>query len=398
MTDRDKELLEADSKVHDDVWSAAMEAGDSRPWEKVAVAVQAAEMQRPFTERFAWRKLVMYKDWDMEPIETVYSDTLAVTRSNWGYRVMATPLAGCLDVDFSMAYRPSPQYRETLETLETWTSKAGQVWRVYQTAKGLRLLRIDAPQPLDGSYNDVAAAVHGVDPNYVDQCLKQHAFRMRVSPKPHRIGVNYPHWSLYGGWDYQCETPEKRIGAIKAYDQAASQYKVCGLPITVGGPDAIHPDLASAVELHDTLCRVHVADAKVETYRFDYWSDGGCDSHQEYHAIDAMALVALNHSYRQNGIAPDLLWNAFPETLRMRLRAIEGRAGLVMKEWDRQHALAQKWGETYPARPAAEELARLMDGAVKFDRTGNEYNEAQTSYGWYAPIFHNGVDKDPFSI
>jgi hypothetical protein len=151
---------------------------------------EKTDLTRSFIQQEGWRKRHMYRGRMLEPVIDTYGPRIAITRSNYGYRVLNTPDLGMIDVDFNLGFDAKPQELEVLSNLHSWVAEhPGQSWKAYRTAGGMRLIRIDAPQSLDDSFRRVCATIYGVDPLYVELCVKQAAFRMRISPKPYRIGL-----------------------------------------------------------------------------------------------------------------------------------------------------------------------------------------------------------------
>src|ERR1039457_2179867 len=207
---------------------------------------RARENALPFAERAGSRKRHMYRGWQLEPVE-LQADNFAITRSNYGYRVLNSPDLGIIDVDFDFGAGISEmhmavQRMEAITNIRDWVAAhPEQSWRVYRTAAGLRMIRTAAPQPLDETYDAVRDAITEADRLYCDLCKEQNAFRARISPKVNQIGADYPGWSPYaypeGFWDHSPTQEE-----ILAYDMKARQYKVAEL-IEVVGSGAVHQQL-----------------------------------------------------------------------------------------------------------------------------------------------------------
>src|ERR1035441_2261821 len=143
-------------------------------YEEQKAAERAADLAKPFLQRQEFRKDNMYRGWMLEPVIDTFGDRIAITRSNYGYRVLNTPDLGMVDVDFNLDFDTAPQQLEVLSNLRDWVAKhPGQSWKVYRTAAGLRLLRTDAPQPLDDSFREVCATIYGVDNLYMSLCIEQ---------------------------------------------------------------------------------------------------------------------------------------------------------------------------------------------------------------------------------
>ncbi len=208
---------------------------------------EAKQNAVPWIERTSWRKRHMYVGWTLEETLEQVGECAAITRSHCGYRVLNTSDLGFVDVDFNLAYRTWHQEKETLANLGEWVAAhPEQAWRAYRTAGGLRLMRTDAPQPLEDDFDAFCIAV-GADDLYRQLCHEQKAFRARLTPKPGRCGIEMPCWNPYDpdGTELSGWSTDDRLRLpiyLSAYDILAQQYKVCEL-LDALGSGAIHPDL-----------------------------------------------------------------------------------------------------------------------------------------------------------
>jgi len=302
---------------------------------------RARENALPFNERTTWRKRHMYRGWQLEPVIEQHADAaglsaFAITRSNYGYRVLNTPDLGIVDVDFDLGAGISKmhvhaQQKEAIANIRDWVAAhPEQSWRVYRTAAGLRMIRTDAPQPLDETYDAVRDAITEADRLYCDLCKEQNAFRARISPKVDRIGADYPGWSPYaypeGFWDHSPTQEE-----ILAYEMTARQYKVAEL-IEVVGSGAVHQQLGWTLRYHDDVCGVESALPMEQLLADDYIQ------------LSAIAeLVAFNDVYRPQGMAPDAVWDSLDNETRQNLRTLRRHRDEVIAACKRLDRLFTKW-------------------------------------------------------
>jgi hypothetical protein len=332
-----------------------------------------AENDLLFTERTGWRKRHMYKGWMLEPVIEQPHERAVITRSNYGYRVLNTPDLGMVDVDFDLEgnglHRQylGPQQEEALSNLRDWVhGHPSQSWRAYRTAAGLRLIRTDAPQSLDETYEAVCLAIDGTDRLYSELCHEQRAFRARVSPKPLRCGLIYPSWSpfdCYGdGWSHSDPDGTKVPVAIRAYEILAEQYRVCELVEAVGS-GCVHPDLAPILALHDSYSRTF-SNLPLETL---------ADSETRLPATSD--LMEFNAEFRPNGMAPDKVWVVLDHEVRMALRNLDnpGTRQRAIEDLERLNRLGKKWAlptKNGPNGPQTQVIAAKMenqpDGADDF--------------------------------
>lgn len=332
-------------------------------YEKKKAAERAADLAKPFPERLGWRKDHMYKGWVLEPVVETYGPHIATTRSNYGYLCLNTPLLGMIDVDLNPDYDLSIQTLEALANLQDHVADhPDQSYRICRTAGGLRIHRTDAPQPLDDSFIELTAKIFHSDKLYAKLCVgEQAAFRMRVSPRLERIGLEYPRWNAYdvGGDGWNCSDPghTKVPLAIQAYEILAPQYKVCEF-IGVIGSGVVHDDLRRVLEVHDDLSGLNTS-REMESV-----GDTG--------ALD-IQFIAFNEIYRPHGMCPDLIWETLPWRTRSALQSRKKES--VMAEHDRQFALWKKWKEPLDKYSAIVEMV----SAIRFAQPNPAYLEDMCS-------------------
>jgi hypothetical protein len=338
-------------------------------WQEQELAKREYDASLPFAERTLYRTRHMYRGWQLEPVE-VQAGNFAVTRSNYGYRVLNSPELGAVDVDFDfgagISERHVPfQQMEALANIRDWVAAhPEQSWRVYRTAAGLRMIRTDAPQPLDEGFDAVTNAIDGADLLYGNLCEEQLAFRLRISPKVARIGADYPGWSPYdyenGGW---LKGDEPTQAHILAYETKAQQYKVAQL-IGVVGSGQVHPDLVAVLKYHDDQCRVE-SSLPMET-----------PEPLEYFDVVSMGeLIAFNGAYRPEGMAPEEVWRSLGEEQTL-LRALDSdcfrnkvifggrRLDRLFHKWNRDEAAAKNYRTIDDVYDAA--LPKYKEGAARY--------------------------------
>jgi len=282
----------------------------------VATVTHDLDRARPFLKQTAWRTTPMYKYWELEPIEAAYGDNLAITRSRYGYRVMATPHMQSLDADSSMAYCVDAQRKQALEDLEAWIEKhPGQIWKVYETAKGLRFIRIDSAAAPDEQYIEMATAITNADSRYAELCVEQGAYRLRVSAKPWRIGSTYPGWSLYDGHFDRSDPENDKLDIAQKnveYDKLAAGYRVAHLAADWKMNEIFYapPALKEALQLHDTLTGADYLIAESNYLKDEEWTslevDHGEPTDIICHDTSLPSFVAFNHVYRSTACAHHL--------------------------------------------------------------------------------------------
>lgn len=122
--------------------------------------------------------------------------------------------------------------------------------RLYRTAGGWRVIITDVPHDAREEQVTLWARQMGTNADYLAYCQHQGFFRVRVSPKPTRVGMG----SLQG-WRHAslAEDEALRIDQWQAdYEDACGLFRTCGDPVVLG-PDFVHPDIADALYAHDDL-------------------------------------------------------------------------------------------------------------------------------------------------
>lgn len=119
--------------------------------------------------------------------------------------------------------------------------------RLYQTAKGLRLMITSKLLATDSADFHELCQCLGCDKLYSRLCRHQKTYRARLTPKPTRIGVRQRRHAASWGmteelWDQD-------------YFTARDQYATCRLIATFG--KRIVPDFSEVVDTHDAWCGVH---------------------------------------------------------------------------------------------------------------------------------------------
>jgi len=212
-------------------------------------------------------------DWDYYPStpvreEIVESPRVAgaealVTRNRSGALVLNTDRVAFVDIDLpangaslfrsiGSLFRRSAAPRESPETAaiaraSEWAERSGARLRVYRTARGLRLLRMDRLIDPGGEECERMFADLGADRQYVRLCRAQRSFRARLTPKPRRVDCEQAPGS------HPRVDPElaRRFGAwLEAYERASAGRAVCAFAGEHGSSTAVAPALAVS-EIHD---------------------------------------------------------------------------------------------------------------------------------------------------
>jgi hypothetical protein len=228
----------------------------------------------------------------------------------------------------------------------------------------MRLMRTDAPQPLDDDFDALCKAV-GADDVYRELCREQDCFRARLTPKPLRCGIEMPTWSSYSGCLVSDEGELARY--VNAYDILADHFKVCKLTQTIGG-GIIHRDLRALVDLHDQMCKVS-SDLPMESLHAS-----------ETNGPTWMSVLAFHVAYRGeivDGVfkskceTPSDIWAVLSDDVRQALNDLDtpGACKRVQIDHQRYQDLCKKWDPEWRAycdlRNAAVHARYQMDKAER---------------------------------
>lgn len=171
----------------------------------------------------------------------------AITRNAYGAQILNTERAMFVDVDFHDDDSQEPQALDQLRRLAT---AHGLGTRIYRTAGGLRGLVTSQPFDPKASATAALLAEVGCDPLYIRLCQAQQSFRARLTPKPWRIAMRPPHER----WPFADEDQAAQLADwVRRYEAASRDRSICRL-MEHAGPQAIAPELAPVVALHDARC------------------------------------------------------------------------------------------------------------------------------------------------
>lgn len=238
----------------------------------------ALEAARRVAQRvIAGEKFDKYLGYDRRPLREELIQELqddqgnqvaAVTQNAYGCLVLNTAQVMFIDIDLPDAppgerlkswflrlfgkQTPEPVdvQAEAIEKLQQLVDREpGFGLRVYRTAAGLRgLVTHKLIDPCTDATRAIFESVEA-DPLYVSLCKVYECFRARLTPKPWRIGhhANTIRWPR--------ETPDRQAAFERwqaEYLTAQAPYATCRYLATLGS-EAVYPEIAPIVELHDRL-------------------------------------------------------------------------------------------------------------------------------------------------
>jgi hypothetical protein len=235
----------------------------------------AAEAERMARERLA--KVIAASDgatldWDYYPSSPVKEEiletpqapgaTVVITRNRSGARVLNTDLVVFVDVDLpvhhslaraigSLFRKRAPESEseeaKALARTRAWADERSARVRVYRTARGLRLIRMDALLDPCSDECERMIAELAADRQYSRLCRVQKSFRARLTPKPRRVDCSAAPGS------HPRTDPEmvKQFARwLEAYERASAGHAVCAFVAEYGSK----PPVAAAqtvAALHD---------------------------------------------------------------------------------------------------------------------------------------------------
>lgn len=170
-----------------------------------------------------------------------------LTRNNYGATVANVEDIMFLDVDVVDQKNRTKAYGR----LKEYLSSTSQTFRVYETAGGFRAICTSRNFEPDSVESLKIMKDSWTDRKYVSFCKSQKCFRIRLTPKPWRIGVN----RLPEQYPRSQKDQAEFESWLDDYEKRSGMFSVCRFLDTVGDPDASKPDILSFVEFHDEATR-----------------------------------------------------------------------------------------------------------------------------------------------
>ena len=112
-----------------------------------------------------------------------------ITRCRYGAEVINMPSSMSIDIDYTLKIKGEAQtLNDTVELAEEIAEDSELTFRIYRTFKGLRVIIIGREFNPRSYASDDLMNQFGCDIVYAILCIKQNCFRLRLTPKPERIG------------------------------------------------------------------------------------------------------------------------------------------------------------------------------------------------------------------
>lgn len=123
----------------------------------------------------------------------------------------------------------------------------GNDFRIYETAKGIRVIGKKYIDPTDNNYSSLMRKLN-VDWLYIQLSKKQKCYRARISPKPYRMKAK----TIKIKSPLDCEK-EEYLAWVKEYERKSEAFSVVRLIKTIG-QDFSHENV---IKKHDHACNMH---------------------------------------------------------------------------------------------------------------------------------------------
>jgi hypothetical protein len=257
-------------------WSETSEDEARRRGKSAAerVAQWLLDMGRGPEPRRSWE----YYSLDRPPREEIVQElknaagdtTAFISRNSYGALVLNTRDLMFVDVDFPSQQaaavgllkrlfgKPTPPppdgEQAAVDRVRAWcTANSSLGLRLYRTAAGLRVALIGHPVEPNGDEARQILEELQSDPLYRRLCEAQECFRARLTPKPWRMTAVKRLYAPLQHYPFADAATEASYRAWQhKYDKTAPSFATCRLLETYG-PVEMHPELASLVNLHDSL-------------------------------------------------------------------------------------------------------------------------------------------------
>ena len=201
---------------------------------------------------------VVREEWLQLLAGTEDAPEAVVTRNRYGAPVLNVRSLAIVDIDdpppprralLSFWRAPPAAEHVALAPLRAWhAANPRACLRLYRTPKGWRVLRTDAPLPVESADAQSFLGALGADRLYVALCRRQQCYRARLGPKPWRAGLGLPpghfprgpEWTnIYDGW-------------LRDYEAATAAHAACRFVETLG-EDYVAEPLRALVAAHDAM-------------------------------------------------------------------------------------------------------------------------------------------------
>jgi hypothetical protein len=214
----------------------------------------------PFPDRYTYGAGRPPREEILRVIGDAQPPAAVITRNAYGAQVLNTARVLFLDIDVPaptlfdkllqmIGRKGGPQV--VLDGLREKLRATGGAFRIYQTARGYRVMAIDREYDPAGADTQQLMAATGTDPNFIKLCRAQKSFRARLTPKPWRCGVRGK------PPEYPREVPSADVAFrqwLEEYERAGRGFGTCWFVEGVGSgsPRSFARDV---VDLHDRATR-----------------------------------------------------------------------------------------------------------------------------------------------
>ena len=194
-----------------------------------------------------------------EYISKVIDESNVISVCRYGAKILNTNQYTILDLDdypinffdIFKAYRKMSKKERIVAKFEEKIEKAPQLgtdFRIYETAKGIRIIGKTYFDPSDSAYTSVMRKLF-VDWIYVQLSKKQNCYRARLTPKPYRLKFR----TIKIKDPLVCESDEY-LEWERDYADKSRTFSVVKLVKSIGRDFSFDP----IVKYHDDVCNLHL--------------------------------------------------------------------------------------------------------------------------------------------
>jgi hypothetical protein len=125
-----------------------------------------------------------------EPVIRTIGNSV-ITRCRYGAEVINMPSIMSIDIDYQLELKGEEEtLRSTVELAEEIAEESDMTLRIYRTFKGLRVTVLGSEFNPRTYESDDLMTQFTCDKIYAILCIKQNCYRLRLTPKPERIGIS----------------------------------------------------------------------------------------------------------------------------------------------------------------------------------------------------------------
>ena len=215
--------------------------------------LKAKEIEKRISERSSKGE---YETGIREFVSEIMDASNIVTVCRYGAKILNTDQYTVLDLDdyaksiwdIFKPLKGLTKKERIIYKFEEFLSKnpdIGSDFRIYETAKGIRVIGKKYLDPANRKYSRLMSKLN-VDWLYLILSRKQNCYRARLTPKPYRLGIK----TIKVRTPLDCETQTYKDWSV-LYDTAALNYTVAKYVKSIGQDFSYE----KAIKFHDQQCK-----------------------------------------------------------------------------------------------------------------------------------------------